>query len=119
MSSSSTPSPPRPDGRGGDGPCRLRIVGRHRHFINAFGENLIVEHIENAVAEAARLDLRRGGGVHRRPGLSHRVAPGRPGTRAVEVDTELRSERRPRRFADGFDAELKSQCVDYATKRTD
>jgi hypothetical protein len=41
-------------GGGGDGPCRLRIVGRHRHFINAFGENLIVEHIENAVAEAAR-----------------------------------------------------------------
>ncbi len=41
------------DGRGGSGPCRLRIVGRHRHFINAFGENIIVEHIENAVAQAA------------------------------------------------------------------
>ena len=38
---------------GGTGPARLRIVGRHRHFINAFGENLIVEHIENAVAAAA------------------------------------------------------------------
>ncbi|MEC9373645.1 MAG: GH3 auxin-responsive promoter family protein, partial [Planctomycetota bacterium] len=32
-----------------DGPPRLRIVGRHRHFINAFGENIIVEHVENAV----------------------------------------------------------------------
>src|SRR6185295_19797786 len=41
-------------GGGGDGPCRMRIVGRHRHFINAFGENLIVEHIENAVADASR-----------------------------------------------------------------
>ena len=37
-----------------EGPARLRIVGRHKHFINAFGENLIVEHIENAVAHAAR-----------------------------------------------------------------
>ncbi len=46
--------PARADGSGGAGPCRLRIVGRHRHFINAFGENLIVEHIENAVAAAAR-----------------------------------------------------------------
>jgi hypothetical protein len=54
-SSSSTPSPaPNLGGGGGDGPARLRIVGRHRHFINAFGENLIVEHIENAVAEASR-----------------------------------------------------------------
>ena len=36
-----------------DGPARLRIVGRHRHFVNAFGENLIVEEIENAVTEAS------------------------------------------------------------------
>ncbi|MCA9311478.1 MAG: GH3 auxin-responsive promoter family protein, partial [Phycisphaerales bacterium] len=36
-----------------DGPARLRIVGRHRHFVNAFGENLIVEEIEKAVAAAA------------------------------------------------------------------
>ncbi|CAN0595431.1 unnamed protein product, partial [Laminaria digitata] len=37
------PSGVLPDGsmRRGTGPARLRIVGRHRHFINAFGENLI------------------------------------------------------------------------------
>ncbi|HCT45270.1 MAG TPA: hypothetical protein DF699_08665, partial [Phycisphaerales bacterium] len=44
-----------PDGslRSGTGPARLRIVGRHRHFINAFGENLIGEHIEHGVASAS------------------------------------------------------------------
>ncbi|QYU68561.1 GH3 auxin-responsive promoter family protein [Leptolyngbya sp. 15MV] len=46
--------PASPDGRGGEGPCRLRIVGRHKHFMNAFGENLIGEHIELAVAAASR-----------------------------------------------------------------
>ncbi|MEZ6317945.1 MAG: GH3 auxin-responsive promoter family protein [Phycisphaerales bacterium] len=38
---------------GGGSPARVRIVGRHRHFINAFGENLIAEHIEEGVAAAS------------------------------------------------------------------
>lgn len=106
-----------PDGVGGDGPCRLRIVGRHRHFINAFGENLIVEHIENAVASAARATGMVVGEFTAAP-----VYPegGRRGglELVVEVDTEAFASQAPR-FAAAFDAELKSQCVDYATKRTD
>ena len=30
----------------------MRIVGRHRHFINAFGEELIIDNAERALVEA-------------------------------------------------------------------
>jgi hypothetical protein len=107
--------PARLDGTGGDGPSRLRIVGRHRHFMNAFGENLIVENIENAVAAAAK-----------ETGLvvgEFTAAPlypreGRPG--AVELAVELEAQPdRLERFAAAFDESLKNQCVDYGIKRTD
>jgi hypothetical protein len=101
----------------GDGPARLRIVGRHRHFVNAFGENLIVENIETAADEAARaLNIEIG---------EFTAAPVYPTetTRAghelvVEVplgtlDSDLQA-----RFADAYDASLKRQCVDYGVKRT-
>ena len=103
------------DGSGGTGPARLRIVGRHRHFINAFGENLIVEHIEDAVAEAAS-----------EIGLEHgefTAAPVYPGAGrgaglelAIEVGPEVESDRLGR-FAAVFDAGLKRRNVDYTTKR--
>ncbi len=106
------------DGRGGDGPCRLRIVGRHKHFINAFGENLIVEHIENAVsAAAAAADVTIGefsaAPVYPEPGQ-------RPGLElAVECEAALGADPRLSLFRDAFDRSLKAQNVDYTTKRTD
>src|SRR6266850_8230698 len=35
-------------------PLRLEIIGRTRHFVNAFGENVIVEEVERALVEASR-----------------------------------------------------------------
>jgi hypothetical protein len=35
-------------------PLRLIITGRTRHFVNAFGENVIVEEVERAVLDACR-----------------------------------------------------------------
>jgi acyl-CoA synthetase (AMP-forming)/AMP-acid ligase II len=35
-------------------PLRLAITGRIRHFVNAFGENVIVEEVERALVEACR-----------------------------------------------------------------
>jgi acyl-CoA synthetase (AMP-forming)/AMP-acid ligase II len=35
-------------------PLRLVITGRVRHFVNAFGENVIVEEVERALTEACR-----------------------------------------------------------------
>ncbi len=55
-------------------PPLIRFTGRTKYFLSAFGEHLISEEVEKAVAHAARVC-----GVHatrlpRRPGL-----PGRPG----------------------------------------
>ena len=103
------------DGRGGEGPCRLRIVGRHRLFINAFGENLIVEHIENAVAEAAEAVGARIGEFTAGP--VYPTETSRAGLElAIEADL---SGGRLDRFREAFDGSLKRQNVDYTTKRKD
>jgi len=106
----------------GSGPARLRIVGRHRHFINAFGENLIVEHIENAVAAAAGatgllLGEFTAGPVY--PQEATDLAPSRrAGLEVVLEHTGDISPDRLARFNAVFDSELKRQNVDYTTKRT-
>ena len=104
------------DGRGGDGPCRLRIVGRHRAFINAFGENLIVEHIENAVtaaAQAARFTI---GEFTAAP-----VYPmdGRKAGLEIAIEVQNATPAGLTAFRDTLDADLKRQNVDYTTKRSD
>ena len=106
------------DGRAGEGPARLRIVGRHKHFINAFGENLIGEHIENAVARAASAT-----GVLVGEFTAAPVYPS-PTTHAglelaVEIETKSVNSDAIERFGRAFDASLKEQNVDYTTKRTD
>ena len=101
------------------GPARLRIVGRHRHFINAFGENLIVEHIENAVVAAAKATGLLIGEFTAAP-----VYPG-PATRAgLELVLEVADPcgldgAASGTFRDAFDGAIKAQNVDYTTKRTD
>ncbi len=103
---------------GGDGPARLRIVGRHRHFVNAFGENLIVEHIENAVAEAGRTTQLVIGEFTAAP--IYPAEGRRPGLELlVEVGGSAIGEGQARAFRDAFDGSLKAQNVDYTTKRTD
>lgn len=111
--------PAGPDGRGGDGPSRLRIVGRHRLFVNAFGENLIVEHIERAVEAAARATGVEVGEFTAAP-VYPDPATGRRGALEVAVESAaLGDPARAGAFAGAIDASLKAQNVDYATKRTD
>lgn len=99
----------------GEGPSRLRIVGRHRHFINAFGENLIVEHIENAVAQAAST-----AGILVGEFSACPVYPPTPGLElAVEIESGTPTPQALATFRDAFDASLKHQNIDYTTKRTD
>lgn len=101
-------------GGGGDGPPRLRIVGRHRHFINAFGENLIVEHVENAVARAAQALGLTIGEFTAAP-----VYPGEGRPAGLELAVEIeRPDDLPPAFALAFDDALKAQNIDYSTKRT-
>jgi hypothetical protein len=103
-------------GRPGHGPCRMRIVGRHRHFVNAFGENLIVEHIENAVAVAAR-----SAGLVVGEFTAAPVYPRDGQKGALEVAIEVADAAAPmlRTFGEALDRSLKDQNVDYTTKRTD
>lgn len=105
-------------------PPRLRIVGRHKAFINAFGENLIVEDIESAVVEAARASRVSVGEFTAAP-----VYPG-PGRRSgIELVVEWGGEGfgadpgpmagcAVGEFAKRFDEALRNRCVDYRVKRT-
>jgi hypothetical protein len=105
------------DGRAGDGPARLRIVGRHRHFINAFGENLIVEHVENAVAAAAAQTGLVVGEFTAAP-----VYPrdGQKGSLELAIEIEgAAATGVVERFGGVLDEALKRESVDYGIKRTD
>jgi hypothetical protein len=116
-------------GGGGDGPARMRIVGRHRHFINAFGENLIVEHIENAIEAAGKVVAPLGIVIG-----EFTAAPIYPATgqrAGLEVAIELKANsptgtidpaQAPaliQSLRNTIDGSLKAQNVDYTTKRTD
>lgn len=102
-----------PGRAGAGGPARLRIVGRHRHFINAFGENLIVEDIERAVVAARDATGARVGEFTAGP-----IYPA-PGQRAgLQLAIEWGSEAPLDGFAAAFDAALRRSNVDYDTKRT-
>ncbi|MBN4052807.1 GH3 auxin-responsive promoter family protein [Roseiflexus sp. AH-315-K22] len=92
---------------------------RHRHFINAFGENLIVEHIETAVARAAD---RAGVVVGEFTAAPVYPAGDRPAGLELAVEIEgaaWADPSRQRSFTEAFDQSLKAQNVDYTTKRGD
>ena len=98
-----------------DGPPRLRIVGRHRHFINAFGENLIVEEIESAVV-AAREAVRATIGEF----TAAPVYPDGGERGALELVIEWADDASPvDQFSSAFDRALQARNVDYTTKRSE
>lgn len=103
-----------------DGPPRLRIVGRHRHFINAFGENLIVENIEDGVAKAAAEVGVTVGEFTAAPVYPDAARGVRAGLElAVELDPHAAAPEALRRFGEAFDRALKNVGVDYGIKRKD
>ncbi len=100
-----------------DGPARLRIVGRHRHFINAFGENLIVENIEDAAVRARDTTGLTIGEFTASPVYPTETTPS-----GLELVVETEPDADPdtlRAFRDAFDRALRDISVDYNTKRTD
>lgn len=104
-------SVPGPNGTGGV--PRLRIVGRHKHFINAFGENLIVEQVENAVVSA-----RDQTGLEVGEFTASPVYPSETSRGGLELVIEVADRSASvERFGKCFDDALKSQNVDYTTKR--
>jgi len=109
--------PSGPDGLGGDGPARLRIVGRHRHFINAFGENLIGEHIEDGVSAGSKASGLTIGEFTAAP-----VYPSQTNRAGLEVAVEFVNQPDAEQleiFGRAFDENIKASNVDYNTKRSD
>jgi len=108
--------PDRLGGGGGSGPARLRIVGRHKLFMNAFGENLIVENIEDAASRAAVE-----AGVEIGEFTAAPVYPesGRGPGLELAVEADGLAGEVLERFRSAFDARLQASCNDYRSKRTD
>jgi hypothetical protein len=95
-------------------PPQLVITGRTRHFVNAFGENVIVDEVERAAAEACRRT-----GAELAEFTVAPVYPSAPGEPARhEWAVEFRT--RPSSLA-GFgwalDEALRALNTDYRTKR--
>jgi len=95
-------------------PYRLRIVGRTKHFINAFGEELMVENAETALAIACQqchASIR-----------EFTVAPifqtaHQPGGHEWLIEFEEAPSNLPI-FAERLDSELRKVNADYDAKRT-
>jgi pimeloyl-ACP methyl ester carboxylesterase len=95
-------------------PLRLRIIGRTRHFVNAFGENVIVEEVERALTTAC----------HRSDAevVEFTVAPRYPSAEEPRGSHEWLVEfrvppREPEEFARVLDEALAALNTDYRTKR--
>jgi GH3 auxin-responsive promoter len=96
-------------------PLRLVITGRTRHFVNAFGENVIIEEVEQALVVACR-----------RTGAEpaeFTVAPRYPSAGEARGGhdwlVEFRTPPRDRdAFARQLDVALAALNTDYRTKRT-
>ena len=96
-------------------PLRLVITGRTRHYVNAFGENVIVEEVERALVGACR---RTEAEV-----VEFTVAPSYPGAGEPRGGHEWLVEFRippqePEEFARIIDETLIALNADYRTKRT-
>ena len=95
-------------------PLRLRIIGRTRHFVNAFGENVIVEEVERALTAACR---RADAEV-----VEFTVAPRYPSAGEPRGSHDWLVEFRvpphePEEFARILDETLAALNTDYRTKR--
>ena len=95
-------------------PLRLVITGRTRHYVNAFGENVIVEEVERALVRACR---RTEAEV-----VEFTVAPRFPGAAEPRGGHEWLVEFRvppvePEDFARILDEALAALNTDYRTKR--
>lgn len=96
-------------------PPKLVINGRHRHFINAFGENVLGEHLERAMTAAQAAVPCAVGEFTAGPAYMSAERPVPCHTYIVEFEQapdDLGA------FARALDAEIRRQSHDYDVKRT-
>ena len=97
-------------------PLRLVITGRTRHFVNAFGENVIIEEVEQALVVACR----RTGAEPAEFTVAPRYPSAGEARGAHEWLVEFRVPPRDRGvFVRELDEALAALNTDYRTKRTD
>jgi GH3 auxin-responsive promoter len=97
-------------------PLRLAITGRTRHFVNAFGENVIIEEVEQALVVACR----RTGAEPAEFTVAPRYPSAGEARGGHEWLVEFRIPPRDRKaFVRGLDEALAALNTDYRTKRTD
>lgn len=94
-------------------PLRITVVGRTKHFINAFGEELMVYNADNAIARACA--------IHHCDVANYTAAPVYAGNRTRGRHEWLIEFSRPPASTAGFaatlDTELQKENSDYQAKR--
>lgn len=94
-------------------PFRIKITGRTKHYINAFGEELMIDNVDNALAKACE---QTGATISDFTGAPVFMKDGESGAHEWIFEfTESPSDLE--RFIDVFDNTLKSLNSDYEAKR--
>ena len=95
-------------------PYRIKISGRTKHFINAFGEELMVENAERAIAETCEITSTR---VEEFTAAPRYIGEGKRGSHEWIIEFERPPDNLDA-FADELDARLKALNSDYQAKRS-
>ena len=94
-------------------PYRFKISGRTKHYINAFGEELIIENAEEAIAEACK---RTHASVHNFTAAPLFLSQGNQGSHEWVIEFVSEPDDRDR-FAQILDEKLREINSDYDAKR--
>ncbi len=95
-------------------PLKIRIVGRTQHFINAFGEELMVENVEQALAQAME---RTGARVSEYMGAPIFLEREQAGGHEWVIEFSRQPDSLDQ-FVEEFDRALQQVNTDYEAKRT-
>ena len=95
-------------------PYRFRLTGRTQHFINTFGEELIVENAEQALAKTCE---RTGAKIHDFTAGPIYLAEGQKGGHEWLIEFEEPPAESLERFREILDEHLQAENSDYAAKR--
>lgn len=94
-------------------PYRIRISGRTKHFINAFGEELIIENAEYAISKACR---ETGASIENFTAGPIYLEQGKQGSHEWVIEFKVRPKDEGR-FIEVLDSALKEVNSDYEAKR--
>jgi hypothetical protein len=97
----------------GKNPFRLKITGRTKHFINAFGEEVIIDNAENALKEACK---KTGAVVNEYTAGPVFMNDNQKGAHQWIIEFEIEPEN-PELFRSILDESLQSLNSDYEAKR--